>query len=210
MWMQEDLHNGIGRKRKKSSIGLHDADKISFPLTYTTTSREHRFVPLNSNTEQTIDEILSNTEQGQNYGWVIENDKNIPIILDSKQNTISFPPIINSALTTVTSNTKNILIEVTGIDKDSVEDALSIVVSTLKMAGFEFEELKISGNKNSTPQLKDRTIIYDPKFTSEILGIDMSLSNMVACMKKCRLDASVKGKKIACIIPRYRFDIFGP
>ena len=210
MWMQEDLHDGIGRKRKKSSIGLHDADKISFPLTYTTTSREHRFVPLNSNTEQTIDKILSNTEQGQNYGWVIENAKNIPIILDSKQNTISFPPIINSALTTVTSNTKNILIEVTGIDKDSVEDALSIVMSTLKMAGFEFEELKISGNKNSTPQLKDRTIIYDPKFTSEILGIDMSLSNMVACMKKCRLDASVKGKKIACIIPRYRFDIFGP
>ena len=210
MWMQEDLHDGIGRKRKKSSIGLHDADKISFPLTYTTTSREHKFVPLNSNTEQTIDEILSNTEQGQNYGWVIENAKNIPIILDSKQNTISFPPIINSALTTVTSNTKNILIEVTGIDKDSVEDALSIVMSTLKMAGFEFEELKISGNKNSTPQLKDRTIIYDPKFTSEILGIDMSLSNMVACMKKCRLNASVKGKKIACIIPRYRFDIFGP
>ena len=210
MWMQEDLHDGIGRKRKKSSIGLHDADKISFPLTYTTTSREHKFVPLNSNTEQTIDKILSNTEQGQNYGWVIENAKNIPIILDSKQNTISFPPIINSALTTVTSNTKNILIEVTGIDKDSVEDALSIVMSTLKMAGFEFEELKISGNKNSTPQLKDRTIIYDPKFTSEILGIDMSLSNMVACMKKCRLDASVKGKKIACIIPRYRFDIFGP
>ncbi|MDB3956909.1 phenylalanine--tRNA ligase subunit beta [Candidatus Nitrosopelagicus sp.] len=209
MWMQEDLHNGIGRKRKKSSIGLHDADKISFPLTYTTTSREHKFVPLNSNTEQTIDEILNNTEQGQNYGWVIENAKNIPIILDSEQNTISFPPIINSALTTVTSNTKNILIEVTGINKDSVEDALSIVMSTLKMAGFEFEELKISGNKNSTPQLKDRTIIYDPKFTSEILGIDMSLSNMVACMKKCRLDASVKGKKIACIIPPYRFDIFG-
>ena len=30
MNMQEDLHFGIGRKRKKSSIGLHDADKISF------------------------------------------------------------------------------------------------------------------------------------------------------------------------------------
>jgi phenylalanyl-tRNA synthetase beta chain len=29
-------------------------------------------------------------------------------------------------------------------------------------------------------------------------------------MKKCRLDASIKGKKITCTIPRYRFDIFGP
>ena len=38
--------------------------------------------------------------------------------------------------------TKNILIEVTGIDKDAVEDALSTVISTLQMAGFEFEELK--------------------------------------------------------------------
>ena len=209
MNMQEDLHFGIGRKRKKSSIGLHDADKISFPLTYTTATREHKFVPLNSNTEQTIDEILTHTEVGQNYGWVIEHAKNVPIILDSEQKTISFPPIINSALTTVTSNTKNILIEVTGIDKESAEDMLSVVVSILQTAGFEFTELKITGNKNSTPQLKNRTIVYDPKFTSEILGIDMNSSNMVACLKKCRLDASVKGKKITCIIPRYRFDIFG-
>ena len=29
MTMQEDLHFGIGRKRKKSSIGIHDLDKIS-------------------------------------------------------------------------------------------------------------------------------------------------------------------------------------
>ena len=72
MNMQEDLHFGIGRKRKKSSIGLHDADKISFPLTYTTVSRDHKFIPLNSSTEQSIDEILANTEVGQNYGSVIE------------------------------------------------------------------------------------------------------------------------------------------
>jgi len=209
MNMQEDLHFGIGRKRKKSSIGLHDADKISFPLTYTTTSKQHKFVPLNSGTEQTIDEILTSTEVGQNYGWVIENEKNMPIILDSEENTISFPPIINSALTTVTPNTKNILIEVTGMDKDAAEDMLSVVVSILQTAGFEFNELKISGNKNSTPQLKTRTISYDTNLTSQILGISMSVSNMVTCLKKCRIDASLKGKKINCVIPRYRFDIFG-
>ena len=198
MNMQEDLHFGIGRKRKKSSIGLHDADKISFPLTYSTTSREHKFVPLNSNTEQTINEILSNSDVGQNYGWVLGDSKNVPIITDSEQNTISFPPIINSTLTTVTPNTKNILIEVTGMDKDAAEDMLSVVVSILQTAGFEFNELKISGNKNTTPQLKTRTISYDTNLTSQILGINMSISNMVSCLKKCRLDASLKGKKINC------------
>ena len=177
---------------------------------YTTVSRDHKFIPLNSSTEQSINEILANTEVGQNYGSVIENAKNVPIIFDSDQNTISFPPIINSALTTVTSNTKNILIEVTGIDKEAAEDMLSVVVSILQTAGFEFNELKITGNKNSTPQLKEKTMIYDPKFTSEIIGIEMSPSNMVTCLKKCRLDGSVKGKKITCIIPRYRFDIFSP
>ena len=210
MNMQEDLHLGIGRKRKKSSIGLHDADKVPFPLNYAVTGRHASFVPLNGSSELTIDEILVHTDVGKNYGWILEGQKTVPCIGDYGNQIISIPPIINSALTTVTPKTKNLLVEVTGTDKDSVEDALSIVVSTLQMAGFEFEELKITGNKNSTPQLKERTIMYDPKFTSEILGIEMSLSNMVTCLKKCRLDATIKGKKIMCTIPRYRFDIFGP
>ena len=210
MNMQEDLHFGIGRKRKKSSIGLHDLDKILFPLTYTTTTREKTFVPLNETKEKSISDILSQTDVGQNYGWVLGDSKNVPIIIDSEVNIVSFPPIINAALTTVTTKTKNILVEVTSIEKDAAEDTLSVVSSILQTAGFQISELKISGGKNSTPKLNERTIIYDPKFTSEILGIEISPSNMVTCLKKCRLDATIKGKKIKCVIPRYRFDIFGP
>jgi len=210
MNMQEDLHFGIGRKRKKSSIGLHDLDKILLPLTYTTTTRDKSFIPLNETKEKSISDILSETDVGQNYGWVLGDSKNVPIIIDSEGNTVSFPPIINAALTTVTTKTKNILVEVTSIEKDAAEDMLSVVSSILHMAGFQISELKISGGKNSTPKLNERNIIYDPKLTSEILGIEMSPSNMVTCLKKCRLDATIKGKKITCVIPRYRFDIFGP
>ena len=210
MNMQEDLHFGIGRKRKKSSIGLHDLDTILLPLTYTTTTRDKSFIPLNETKEKSISDILSETDVGQNYGWVLGDSKNVPIIIDSEGNTVSFPPIINAALTTVTTKTKNILVEVTSIEKDAAEDMLSVVSSILQMAGFQISELKISGGKNSTPKLNERNIIYDPKLTSEILGIEMSPSNMVTCLKKCRLDATIKGKKITCVIPRYRFDIFGP
>ena len=210
MNMQEDLHFGIGRKRKKSSIGRHDLDKILLPLTYTTTTRDKSFIPLNETKEKSISDILSETDVGQNYGWVLGDSKNVPIIIDSEGNTVSFPPIINAALTTVTTKTKNILVEVTSIEKDAAEDMLSVVSSILQMAGFQIFELKISGGKNSTPKLNERNIIYDPKLTSEILGIEMSPSNMVTCLKKCRLDAIIKGKKITCVIPRYRFDIFGP
>ena len=210
MNMQEDLHFGIGRKRKKSSIGLHDLDKISFPLTYTTSTREHSFVPLNSESESTIEQILSETEVGKNYGWVLGDSKNVPIIVDADGTTISFPPIINAAVTTVTTKTKNMLVEVTSLDQDAAEDMLSVVTSILQMAGFEIIQLTISGKKNSTPKLNSRIIQYDIKLTEEILGLNLSPSSMISSLKKCRLDAIQKGKKIQCTIPRYRFDIFGP
>jgi len=210
MNMQEDLHFGIGRKRKKSSIGLHDLEKISFPLNYTTTTREHSFVPLNSESKITIDQILTETEVGKNYGWVLGDSKNVPIIVDSENNTISFPPIINSAVTTVTTKTKNMLVEVTSLDKDAAEDMLSVVTTILGMAGFEIIQLIISGKKNSTPKLNSRVIQYDVKFTEQILGLNLNPSNIISSLKKCRLDAIQKGKKIQCTIPRYRFDILGP
>ena len=210
MNMQEDLHFGIGRKRKKSSIGLHDLDRISFPLNYTTSTRGHSFVPLNSESKHTIDQILSETEVGKNYGWVLGDSKNVPIIVDSEGTTISFPPIINASVTAVTTKTKNVLVEVTSLDKDAAEDMLSVVVAILQMAGFEIIQLTISGGKNSTPRLNSRKIQYDTRLTEQILGLNISPSAMTSSLKKCRLDAIQKGTKIQCTIPRYRFDVFGP
>jgi len=207
--MQEDLHFGLGRKRKKSSIGIHDLDNISFPLKYTTTSRNHRFVPLNSTKESSISEILRDSEVGRDYGSILGQSAKVPIIIDAKGQTVSFPPIINAALTTVTTKTKNILVEVTGIDKQSAEDMLSVVVAILQGAGFQFSQLKVSGSKNSTPSFATRTIAFDADPVNKILGLNVSSSTLALCLKKCRIDATMKGKKIQCTIPRYRFDIFG-
>ena len=207
--MQEDLHFGLGRKRKKSSIGIHDLDNISFPLKYTTTSREHRFVPLNSTKESSISEILRDSEVGRDYGSILGQSAKVPLITDIKGQTISFPPIINAALTTVTTKTKNLLVEVTGIDKQSAEDMLSVVVTILQGAGFQFSQLKVSGSKNSTPNFAPRSIVFDADPVNKILGLNISGSMLVSCLKKSRLDAVMKGKKIQCTIPRYRFDIFG-
>jgi len=207
--MQEDLHFGLGRKRKKSSIGIHDLDRISFPLKYTTTSRDHRFVPLNSTKESSITEILRDSEVGRDYGLILGQSAKVPIITDAKGQTISFPPIINAALTTVTTKTKNLLVEVTGIDKQSAEDMLSVVVAILQGAGFQFSQLKVSGSKNSTPNFAPRSIVFDADPVNKILGLNISGSKLVSCLKKCRLDAVMKSKKIQCTIPRYRFDIFG-
>ena len=208
--MQEDLHFGIGRKRKKSSIGIHDLDKISFPLVYKTTSRNHKFIPLNSEKEVSISEVLKNTEVGKDYGDILGNSSSVPLILDANQQTVSFPPIINAAVTTVTTKTKNLFVEVTGINKEDAEDMLSVVATILQSAGFTLESVKISGAKNSTPKLGEKKFSVSPVLINQILGLNLNTSKIISSLKKSRLDASPKGKNILCTIPAYRFDIFGP
>ncbi|PBO85708.1 MAG: phenylalanine--tRNA ligase subunit beta [Thaumarchaeota archaeon] len=210
MAMQEDLHFGIGRKRKKSSIGIHDLDKISFPLVYTDITRNHKFIPLASEKELSISEILEKTDVGKNYGKILENSTKVPIILDANQDTVSFPPIINAAITTVTTKTKNLFVEVTGINKEDSEDMLSVVATILQKAGFTLETVQITGAKNSTAKFEQKKIKINPTLINQILGLNISPSKIISSLKKSRLDASIKGKDIVCTIPAYRFDIFGP
>ena len=208
--MQEDLHMGIGRKRKKSSIGIHDLNRISFPLLYTTTTRNHKFIPLNSQKELSISEIISDTQTGKDYGNLLGQSSQVPIIIDSNKKTVSFPPIINAAITTVTTKTKNLFVEVTGINKDDAEDMLSVVATILQSAGFTLEHIQISGAKNSSPKLQEKKMIVNPSLINQTLGLNLNTSKIIASLKKSRLDAVSRGKNIVCTIPAYRFDIFGP
>ena len=210
MTMQEDLHFGIGRKRKKSSIGIHDLDTISFPLVYTTVNSNHKFIPLNSEKELSISEILKNTDVGKDYGSILGNSPKVPIILDINQKTVSFPPIINAAVTTITTKTKNLFVEVTGINKADVEDMLSVVATILQSAGFTLESVQISGAKNSLPKLEQKKLSVSPSLINQTLGLNLNTSKIISSLKKSRLDATIKGKNIICVIPAYRFDIFGP
>ena len=210
MAMQEDLHMGLGRRRKKSSIGIHDLDGIKFPLQYDAMPRTHRFVPLNSKDELSISEIITSTDVGRHYGGILAGHDSVPIILDACQNTISFPPIINSALTTVTANTRNLLVEITGTSKTDAEDMLAMVATVLQSAGFSLETLGVHGPSNSTPELKPRHMTLDPALANKILGINLSLPDMTSALKRSRLDASAKKSMIECTVPAYRFDILGP
>jgi len=210
MTMQEDLHFGIGRKRKKSSIGIHDLDKISFPLVYTTTDRNHKFTPLSSEKDLSISEILETTDVGKDYGKILGNSTKVPLILDANQQTVSFPPLINAAITTVTTKTKNLFVEVTGINKEDSEDMLSVVATILQKAGFTLETVQISGAKNSSPKFEQKKIKINPTLINQILGLNINTSKIISSLKKSRLDATIKGKDIVCSIPAYRFDIFGP
>jgi phenylalanyl-tRNA synthetase beta chain len=64
--------------------------------------------------------------------------------------------------------------------------------------------------KSSADSLKTRTIPLDSSLVNQTLGLELSPAQICNMLKKCRLDATMCGKKISCTIPSYRFDIFGP
>ena len=210
MSMQEDLHLGLGRRRKKSSIGIHDLDKILFPLKYTSVPKSHKFVPLHSDRELDVSQIFRKTDAGRDYGGLLANFSKVPVILDARNNTVSLPPIINSSTTALAQGARNVFVEVTGTSKSGVEDMLSVVALTLQAAGFSLETVNIRGAKNTTPQLKSRRMKLDASLVNRTLGIDLSASEIVLSLQKSRLDANAKGQSITCVIPPYRFDILGP
>ena len=217
--LQEDLHLGLGRGRRKAAIGLHDASKISggFPLTYTAVPAGHRFVPLNETKEMTVSQIIKGTKAGRAYGHLVAGHERFPAILDGGGNTVSLPPIINSAMTAVTTGTTDIFVDVTGVSRHVAEDALAIVAVTLRAAGFTLERIGIGGGRNRTPPLETRTIPVSVGRANEMLGLGLSVSDAASCLERCRLqpvpqDGSSGGQNggdgvIPCLVPPYRPDI---
>src|SRR3972149_4928370 len=197
---------------KKGNYSLKVDSSVQKIRPYVTSivAKNDKFVPLDSSNDSSITEILEKTEVGQQYGSILNNSSKVPIILDAAGNTISFPPIINSALTKVSTKTKNLLIEVTATEKNAAEDTLAVLATTLQAAGFQLFSVTISGANNSTPLLKPRKIILSAELVNNILGLNLSSSMITNSLRKCRIDAVAKTNKISCIIPRFRFDIFGP
>jgi phenylalanyl-tRNA synthetase beta chain len=213
--MQEDLHNGIGRKRRKASIGIHNLDVIRFPVIYKTVSGDYSFTPLNQSSKFAIYEILKDLEIGRQYAHILSASDRHPIILDRDGTVLSLPPIINGQATKVNDRCRNLFMEVTATDQEIAEDVLAILAITLYDAGFELRTVSIvdsgSRRKIETPRMKPKLISTDVKYVNSILGLTLDTKQMITSLKRSRLDAKAVGrKKIICTVPRYRIDISDP
>jgi len=210
--MQEDLQNGLGRKRKKSSIGIHNYDALTFPLFYKGVPRQIKFVPLDGNKEYSLDNILTDFEVGKKYGHILEKFDIVPILLDSKDTVVSFPPIINGSTTKVDLLTSNLFVEVTSVNSKSALDILSIISFELSDMGFDLYSLEVSSpfcGKIVTPILEPHRLQVDFDFINKILGLELTCNEVLVCLQRSRCEGIDKGNgKLECIIPSYRIDLF--
>ena len=212
--MQEDLHNGIGRKRSKASIGLHNLDTIEFPLDYTTRPGNLSFTPLDYSSSLTLSEVLEKTESGKKFRELLLGSI-YPVLMDSRGNLLSFPPVINAEYTRIKGGVKNLLVEVTGVDKTTVDKVLANIAATLADIGFSLETVTINQDSNTTTSFNsmENTRLDNIKtdYINKKLGLSLSNEDVILCLRKSRLDAKVTdASNINCMIPSYRIDIFNP
>ena len=212
--MQEDLHNGIGRKRSKASIGLHNLDTIEFPLDYTTRPGNLSFTPLDYSSSLTLSEVLEKTESGKKFRELLLGSI-YPVLMDSRRNLLSFPPVINAEYTRIKGGVKNLLVEVTGVDKTTVDKVLANIAATLADIGFSLETVTINQDSNTTTSFNsmENTRLDNIKtdYINKKLGLSLSNEDVILCLRKSRLDAKVTdASNINCMIPSYRIDIFNP
>ncbi|BFI74032.1 phenylalanine--tRNA ligase subunit beta [Sulfurisphaera ohwakuensis] len=206
---QEKLHITVGRKRKKIAIGLHDLKKIdSKHIIYTTVNLDYKFIPLNSDKEMSVREILESTPQGKEYGNISLLDGKMPAIMQDDGQILSLPPVINSEKTRINTKTQSLFIDVTGTSLDTVIFTLDVIVTNLAEMGGKIGRIKvISPYVDKSPLLQHKSIKITAEYINKILGTNLNKNEIIEYLKMARFDVNDLGKEIEVIIPPYRNDI---
>ncbi|MCD6196002.1 MAG: phenylalanine--tRNA ligase subunit beta, partial [Staphylothermus sp.] len=213
MQLQEKLHMTYCRRRRKASIGVYDFDKIKPPLYYELADPDTKFTPLDESREMTLKEILTNTVRGEEYGYIIANWEKYPILRDSEGTILSMPPIINSEDTRVTVETKNVIIDATGIDPKIVIDMVTIMAYNIaersrgKKVVF-VEAIMPDNTVLKAPREKGATIEIDPSRVNEVLGTSLDVEQMIKLLKKFDYKITNNQKEqLIVTVPPYRVDV---
>jgi phenylalanyl-tRNA synthetase beta chain len=218
MHLQDKLDQTYGRSRQKTSIGLYNFDLISPPLNYVAAKpNDFSFVPLGFEEEMTLSEILQKHPKGIEYANILNKNDRYPLLYDSKQKILSFPPIINSNdLGKVTEKTRNLLVEVTGTMYQTTLNTLNLVTlaiidqggnsysATINYPEDKFYQIK----KDTTPVFKSRNVRIDIEYLRKMLGLELDPEKIVDLLLMAGLGVEKIGETfVEVIVPCYRVDV---
>ncbi len=213
--LQEKLDQTYGRKRKRASIGFYHADLIQSPLSYTVANPDIiTFAPLGSEKKQSLRDIVETHPKGSEYGEIISQFEAWPILVDGADNVLSLPPVINSNdLGRIATDTRNILVEVTGTSAETVHNTLKIVVSTLTERGgkiYSCLETYPYGSPRRllSPDLSPTRASLRLSYINTLLGASLTLKEASRFAERAGYQVRrATGDTIQLDIPSYRTDI---
>ena len=216
MHLQDALTSTHGRNRKKASIGLYVYDDIEFPIIYgPQTPEKIKFAPLGYEIEMDGPTIMTDHEKGIEFGSIIMSHKKWPLLYDSKDQVLSLPPIINSnSLGRMTTETRNLFVEVTGTHLLTVHQALNIITASLAERGGKIESVTVvypDGSIDETPDFKPEIMTIDIEDINSMIGLDLTGNEIIHALERTGYGAKlVKTKQVQVQVPKFRMDILHP
>ncbi|WP_265109229.1 phenylalanine--tRNA ligase subunit beta [Halosolutus halophilus] len=240
--LQEKLHATMGRKRAKGAIGIHDLTMLKGAsatdgnptIQYVGIEpEEDTFVPLDADREMTPAQVLEEHQTGKTYADLVSEYDRYPAIYDDL-GLFSFPPVINGRRTEVSTDSRDLFVEMTGTDQWTIDKMCTIVCYALAARGATIEDVRVeypdseSANADSEgsrtqsggrelvrPDLstKTKTVAHDRIET--ILGIDLDPDEVIDLAERSGLEAerddgSDGGLGYEVTIPPYRVDVLHP
>lgn len=213
MHLQDALTSTHGRNRKKASIGLYVYDDLQFPVIYGPQKPEKiKFKPLGYEFDMDGPTIMTDHEKGVEFGPIIQHHKKWPLLYDSSDQVLSLPPIINSNdLGRMTTETKNLFVEVTGTHLLTVHQALNIITASLAERGGKIESVTVvypDGSTEETPNFKPEKTSLSIEDIVTLIGLDLTGEQIVEALERMGYGTKLsKTNQVQVLIPKVRMDI---
>ena len=236
--LQEKLHATMGRKRAKGAIGIHDLTMLkgasvreddgrgdddasdvaaglpqtSNSITYTGIGAdEDTFVALDDDAERTPGEVLTEHPTGEQYADLLAAYETYPAIYDDI-GLFSFPPVINGRRTEVTTDSRELFVELTGTDQWTIDRMCAIICYALDARGATVEDVVVEypDAELVRPDFEVQTKHIEHDRIETLLGIDLDPDEVVGLAERAGLDAELDGEEYRVEIPPYRVDVLHP
>ncbi|KAH4194464.1 phenylalanine--tRNA (Phe) ligase beta subunit [Parastagonospora nodorum] len=190
--LQDKLHANLARNRTLVSIGTHDLDTIKGPFSYEALAPEQiEFIPLNQTKKMNGKELMEFYDKDKHLGrflHIIRDSPVYPVIYDSNRTVLSLPPIINGDHSKITLNTKNVLIEITALDKTKVEIVNHMLVAMFAGYAESIEALKINSPHNNesreAPDLSPREMQAEVDYLNQVTGLSLQPEEISTLLSK--------------------------
>ena len=207
--LQEKLHATMGRKRAKGAIGIHDLTMLKGDtldeessgnsITYTGIDPDgDTFVPLDSDRELTPAAVLEEHSTGRTYADLVADYDRYPAIYD-EIGLFSFPPVINGRRTEVSTDSRELLVELTGTDQWTIDRMCAIICYALSARGATIEGVEVEyeggtdagGRTLRRPdfEVRSKSVTHDRIET--MLGVSLEKREVVDLFERSGLDAAV-------------------
>ncbi|MCL2721726.1 MAG: phenylalanine--tRNA ligase subunit beta [Treponema sp.] len=205
---QEKLAWNFGRKRRSMSMGIYRTALINWPITYKGVDPDSvSFVPLAAEglkpVPLTLREILKQHPKGKEFAFIQEHEPIHPLMTDSKDSILSYPPIINSNdLGAVKVGDDEVFVEITGTDLPLITLATSIVACDFADNGFTIEPVEIEyefdtpfGKNMVTPFYFQKPVFCSLSRIEKFLGEKLTADECLKALAKMGVKAEKANDK---------------